>query len=105
LRDEPDHCPRLAVVAQDVIAADGDAAGSRVDQSADDRDQRRLASAIRAEEGKDLSFLDIEADIKAAADARQPRSVSHTRVQYGDKVWHTRPASRRWASIPELEKR
>src|SRR5690606_32990668 len=62
LRHEADAGARLPVVADNVEAVDGDGAGGRVDEAADDADQRRLAGAVRAEQGEDLAAIDVEVD-------------------------------------------
>ena len=62
LRDQADHAARGAKVAADVVAGDGDGAGRRVDDPADDADQRGLAGTVGAEQAEDLAFADLEVD-------------------------------------------
>ena len=44
----------------DVVTVDGDRAAARVDDAADDVDQRRLAGAVRAEQTENLAAPDLE---------------------------------------------
>ena len=60
LRHQPNHGTGGAVVAGNVMAADGDAARTGRDQPADDRDQRGLARAIGAEQGQDFACRDVQ---------------------------------------------
>src|SRR5690606_11365843 len=63
LRNEADHRPRLTVVPDDVVAGNGDRPARRVDEAADDPDQRRLAGPVRPEQGKDLAAPDFQVDV------------------------------------------
>ena len=62
LRHQPDQRAGLAEILDDIEAADPDRPGTGIDQPADDRDQRRLARAIRPQQSQDLSFLDLQID-------------------------------------------
>ena len=44
------------------MTGDGDAAARRVDDAADDADQRRLAGAVRAQQGENFTFVDAKID-------------------------------------------
>jgi hypothetical protein len=46
---------RGAKVRHDVVAADGDGRRRRIDEAADDADQRRLAGAVRAQQREDFA--------------------------------------------------
>ena len=50
LRHQTDHRAGGAIVAHDVVAIDEHGAAGRVDDAADDADQRRLAGAVRPEQ-------------------------------------------------------
>ena len=63
LRHQPDQRARGAVVANNIVAVDGDLAGSRIDDAADDADQRRLAGAVRAEQSENLAAPDLQVDV------------------------------------------
>src|SRR5579875_79114 len=54
---------RVAIIADDVISADRDAAARRIDDAADDADQRGLAGAVRTEQREYLAVLDVEIDV------------------------------------------
>src|SRR6201999_2227598 len=69
LRDQADLRARRAVVADDVVAVRAHAAARRVDDPADDADQRRLAGAVRPEQREDLTLLDLEIDLVERAKA------------------------------------
>src|SRR6202012_2326145 len=71
LRHEADLRARGAIVAHDVVAVRRDAPAARRDDAADDVDQRGLAGAIRAEQGKDLALLYLEVDRLERAHARR----------------------------------
>ena len=60
LRHQADQGARAAVILHDIVAANGDAAASRRDNAANDRNQGGLSGAVRAEKGQDLAFLDVE---------------------------------------------
>ena len=62
LRHQADDPPGGAIVAHDVMAVDENPARSHRHRAADDADQRRLAGAVRAEEGENLAFGDLEVD-------------------------------------------
>jgi hypothetical protein len=83
LRDKADHGAGHAIVSADVVARNRDTAFGQGDNSADDADQRRLAGAVRAEQGKDLAAADVEVDPLKCA---EPRGISLRNVfdrQYG----------------------
>src|SRR5580698_2280048 len=63
LRYQPDQRARRAIVGNDVVTVDGDFAGGRVDDAANDTDQRRLAGAVGAEQREDLAVTDIQVDV------------------------------------------
>ena len=63
LRHEADHRAGGAVVGDDVVPVDRDASLRRLDDPADDADERRLAGAVRAEQREDLAAADVEVDV------------------------------------------
>lgn len=92
LRHQAYHRPRLAEVAHDVVAADGNLAARRIDDTADDRDERRLAGAVRTEEGKNFALLDVEAD---AFQSLEPRGIGLRQIGDGNDWRHeTDPGKR-----------
>jgi hypothetical protein len=62
LRDQADLAARGAIVADDVVAVGEHGARARIDDAADDVDQRRLAGAVRAEQREDLAAGDRQVD-------------------------------------------
>src|SRR5471030_1621614 len=60
LRYQADLGPRGAIVGNDVVSVGQDGAAGRIDDPANDVDERRLACAVRAEEGEDLAAADFE---------------------------------------------
>ena len=62
LRHQSDHRARGAVVVHDVMAVDQNFARSHRHRAADDADQRRLAGAVRTQEGENLAFVDLQID-------------------------------------------
>ena len=85
LRHEADHRARGAVVGDDVVAVDEDAAGGRIDDAADDADQRRLAGAVRAEQREDFAAPDAQVDVLQRLEAGR---VGLREVRYGDDRLH-----------------
>ncbi len=63
LRHQPDQAAGLAVIDDDVMAVDLNAAFRRVDDAADDTDQRRLAGAVGTQKRENFPTADIQADI------------------------------------------
>src|SRR5208337_5027979 len=63
LRHKPDQRAGGAVFADDVMAGDQHAAARRLDDAADDADQRRLAGAVRAEQRENLAAANLKADV------------------------------------------
>ena len=57
---------------QDVLAEHVDRAGSRQQEAEEDRQRRRLAGAIAAEEAEDIARLDLERDAVEGNDAAEP---------------------------------
>jgi hypothetical protein len=70
LRHQSDHRSGSAVVAGDVMAADGNGAFAGTDQAADGANQRRLPRAVRAEQRENLAGANIEVDILQRREAR-----------------------------------
>jgi len=62
LRHEADQGAGLAKILHHVMPADKHRPLARIDETADDGDQRGLSGAIRPEKGKDFALSDIEAD-------------------------------------------
>jgi len=71
LGHEPDHGACLPVLAPDVVPVDEHLPRSRVDDPADDADERRLAGAVRTEEREDLALRDLEVDRLQRLEARR----------------------------------
>ena len=92
LRHQADPRPRLSVVADDVVAVGGDLALARRDDAADDRDQRRLAGAVRPEQREDLAAADIEIDVRQRLEAGR---IGLRQVRDGDDRLHGNPGPRR----------
>ena len=97
LRHEADDPPRGAIVAHDIMAVDEDPARSHRHRAADDADQRRLAGAVRAEEGENLAFGDLEVD---RVEGDQARLIA---LGYGGDGYHRR--HRRSSPIGALDRR
>src|SRR4051812_11010209 len=70
LRHEADLRPRGPVVRHDVVPVGQNGAARRVDDAADDADQRRLPGAVRAEQREDLARIDSEIDALQRLEAR-----------------------------------
>ncbi len=87
LRHQPDQRARRAVVGNDVVTVDGDLAGGRIDDAADDADQRRLAGAVRAEQREDLAVADIQVDVFEGLEAG---GVGLVEMRDGDGGGHGR---------------
>src|ERR1700730_13513940 len=71
LRDKTDLGSRGPVVADDVMAVGHDGASARIDDPADDIDQRRLACAIWTKQAKYLSLADLQVDFLEGLEARR----------------------------------
>ena len=63
LRHEPDQRAGDAVIGDDVVPVHQDAAARRIDDAADDADQRRLAGAVGAEQRENLAVADFQVDV------------------------------------------
>ena len=63
LRHQPDQRARRAELRDDVMAGRRHRAGARIDDAADDVDQRRLAGAVGPEQREDLALADLEIDV------------------------------------------
>src|SRR6202047_126506 len=70
LRDKTDLGSRGPVGADDVVPASHDGASGRIDDPADNIDQRRLACAIWTEQAKYLALADLEVDFLEGLEAR-----------------------------------
>ena len=99
LRRQPDRLPRLAVVADRVVAEDLDRAAGRLRQPGRAVDQRRLAGPVGAEQAEELARLDLERD---AAQRLHPGRVAldqildmQGRLRHGDK-----PRGRPRSAVP-----
>ncbi len=62
LRHQPDDGSRLAELRNVVMPVDENGAVRRVDNAADDVDQRGFASAVGAEQTEDLTLVNFEVD-------------------------------------------
>ena len=85
LRHQPDFGARRAEVAHDVVPVGRDLAGGRVDDAADDVDQRRLAGAVRPEQREDLAAADLEVD---AFERLEARGIGLDQIDDGDDRLH-----------------
>src|SRR4029077_18554911 len=54
-----------------LLALEGDAPVLRLIEAVDDVEHRRLAGAVRADDGADLAFADVEGDIAQRFDAAE----------------------------------
>ena len=86
LEDDPDAAPDGGRVTVEVVAGDRDRAARLGEGRRQDRDGRRLAGAVRAEEGEQLARLDIEADVVDRRGAGLP--VALGQVVDGDDRSH-----------------
>ena len=62
LRHQPDQRTRRAIVLDEMMASDQHRTGGRIDDAADDVDQRGLAGAVRPEQREDFPARDVEID-------------------------------------------
>ena len=69
LRHQPDHGAGGAIVAHDVVPVGQHDALGRVDDAADDADERRLAGAVRTEKRKNLALPNLQIDVVESAEA------------------------------------
>jgi hypothetical protein len=60
---QADEVPRRAIIGENIMAAHMDFAAGRIDDTADGRDQRRLAGAVRAQQGEYLALANRQADV------------------------------------------
>ena len=81
LGDEADPPARLAIVADRVEPVDGDRPRARHDDAADDRDQRRLARAVGAEQRQDLAAPHLQVD---RLERLHRRRLAPRRIGLGD---------------------
>ena len=88
LRHEADEAPSGAVIPDDIVPGDGDGAGRGGDNSANDGDQRGLASTVRAEQSEDFALLDVEAD---AVERDEPRAVGFAQIRDANDWLHGLP--------------
>ncbi|MGF6552097.1 hypothetical protein QFZ96_007233 [Paraburkholderia youngii] len=63
LRHEADQRAGRTIVGADVVTVHRHAAFARVDDAADDADQRGLARAVRPEQREDFSTVDCQIDV------------------------------------------
>ncbi|MNJ62054.1 hypothetical protein D3C77_578750 [compost metagenome] len=63
LRHQADLRTGRAVVADDVVAIDQHPSATRIDDAADDADQRGLAGTIGPQQGEDLALADLQVDL------------------------------------------
>ena len=85
LRHEPDQRARRAVVADDVVTIDRHAAFGRIDDAADDADQRRLACAVWTEKSEDFAAPDVQVD---AFERMEAGGIGFGKVPDGDDGLH-----------------
>ena len=89
LRHQADQRARGAVVLDDVVAVDRDRALRRIENAADDADQRGLAGAVRAEQREDLAAPDLEIDRFQRLETGR---VGLGQIGDGNDGWHDRQA-------------
>src|SRR5208282_6610118 len=63
LRHQTDQRASGAIVRDDVMAGHRDAAAGRIDDAADDADQRRLAGPVRTEQRENLAVAYLQVDV------------------------------------------
>ena len=85
LRHQADHGARGAVVADVVVAVHRHRAGGRIDDAADDADQRGLAGAVRPEQRENLAAPDLQVD---ALQRLEARGVGLRKISDGDDGLH-----------------
>src|ERR1700731_4926458 len=85
LRDNTDLGSRGPVVADDVMASGHDGASGRIDDPADDIDQRRLACAIWTKQAKYLSLADLEVD---SLEGLEARGIGLAKTRHGNNRLH-----------------
>ena len=85
LGHEADQRSRRPIVADDVVPIDRHAPLGRVDDAADDADQRRLAGAVRPQQRKDLAAANVEID---ALERLEPGRIGFGQVRNGDDGLH-----------------
>jgi hypothetical protein len=69
LRHQADLAARRAILGADVVPVRKHRAFGRVDDAADDRNQRGLAGAIGAEQRKDFAAADVQVDVAQRLEA------------------------------------
>src|SRR3984893_3382531 len=87
LRDKTDLGSRGPVVADDVMAAGHDGASGRIDDPADEFDQRVLSCAIWTKQAKYLSLADLQIDFLEGLEAR---GIGLAKTGYGNNRLHGR---------------
>src|SRR2546422_742186 len=80
-------------VGDEVVPVHPYAALARIDDPADDADQRRLPRAVGAEQGEDLSAADVQADVLESPEAG---GVGFGEVRDGDDALH---GNSRWIAV------
>src|SRR6185312_13559176 len=85
LRHQPDQRARRAIIVRDVVTIDRDPAPARIDDAADDPDQRGLAGAVRSQQGEDFALVDVEIDIP---ERREAGAIGLRQIGDGDDGGH-----------------
>src|SRR3546814_5363116 len=92
LRHQANSGPRSLILADNVVPPHQDLPGACRDQSANDVDQRRLARAICAQQGKNLTLLNLQVAIVERSEEHTSELQSLMRIPYSDLDWkkHTK---------------
>ena len=91
LRDEADHRARRAVIGNDVVTVDENAAFGPIDDPANDADQCRFSRAIRTQQREDLATSNVEVD---ALERLEAGRIGFGEIGDGDDGLHEREVIR-----------
>src|SRR3546814_7386225 len=92
--------PRSLILADNVVPPHQDLPGACCDQSANDVDQRRLARAICAQQGKNLTLLNLQVDIVERLGACR---ITFAQARNGNDGWHADMCPRSEEHTSELQ--
>ena len=85
LRHKPDLRPSRAIPGHHIMPVDQHRTGARVDDPANDTDERRLPRAVRPQERKDLPTPNLQIHV---LEGHEPRLVGLTKLGDGDNRLH-----------------
>jgi hypothetical protein len=71
LRHDADLGPCCAIIGYDIVTVGNDRPFARIDDAADDADQRRLAGAVRPEQGENLALVYLKVDVGERLETRR----------------------------------